>query len=173
MKNIFLVGMPGSGKSTLGKRLAEMLHREHFDTDEKITDNEGMTPEDIILVHGEEKLRSLEHELLMILLNKENLVISTGGGFPVFNSNMVLMNEKSITVYLKYPPEILWKRLKKDRVRPLSPSLPSLSVLLEKRAEVYEKAQIVVTGEEEINENIANVIRAISELLPDENPEKL
>lgn len=167
MKNIFMIGMPGSGKSTLGRRVAEALHMDFLDTDAEITESEGMTPEEIIMIQGEEKLRAMEHALLLRLLEKENLFISTGGGFPVHHDNMTIMNERAITVYVKYSAEVLWERLEKDRVRPLSNSLPSLIQLLEERSEVYDKADIIVTGEEEANENLGNVIRAIQEYLRD------
>src|SRR5690554_2926325 len=119
--------MPGSGKSTIGKSVAETLHRPYLDTDEEIARNEKMTPEAIILMHGEEKLRSLERELLLTLQEREGLVISTGGGFPVFHDNMRLMNEEVITLYLKYPLETLWNRLESDYERPLSKSPAALS----------------------------------------------
>ena len=167
MKNIFIIGMPGSGKSTLGRSVAEALHMDFLDTDIKIRESEGMTPEKIIMIHGEEKLRAMEHALLLCLLEKENLLISTGGGWPVHHDNMKIMNERAITVYIKYPPETLWDRLKKDRVRPLSKDQPSLVQLLEERSEVYEKADIIVTGEEEASVNLRNVIRAIQDYLKD------
>ncbi|MBO1263541.1 AAA family ATPase [Proteiniclasticum sp. SCR006] len=168
MKNIFIIGMPGSGKSTLGRSVAEALHMDFLDTDMKISENEGLTPEEIIMIHGEEKLRAIEHALLLCLLEKENLFISTGGGFPVHHDNMTIMKERAITLYIKYPAEVLWERLEKDRVRPLSNSLPSLTQLLEERSEVYEKADITVIGEEEAGANLRNVIRAIKDYLGDE-----
>lgn len=166
MKNIFLVGMPGSGKSTLGKKIAEALHREHIDTDEMIKISTGISPEEIILLHGEMKLRKLEHELLLNLLGREDLIISTGGGFPVFDDNMITMNECAITLYIKYSEEILWGRLKNDRIRPLSNTYESIVELLKKREGVYGQAKIIINGEEGLEKNTLNAINAIITQFP-------
>lgn len=161
MKNIYLIGMPGSGKSTLGREIAEILQAEHIDTDEMITRSTGMSPEDIILHHGEHELRKLEHTLLLNLLNRENLIISTGGGFPVYEDNMIIMNENGVTLYVKYSEEVLWNRLKNDRVRPLSNTYESMVELLRKREGVYGKAEIIIDGEDDIGRNTINAINAI------------
>jgi len=153
--------MPGSGKSTLGREIAEILRVEHIDTDELITKSIGMSPEDIILHQGELELRKIEHELLLNLLNRENLIISTGGGFPVYDDNMIIMNEKGVTLYIKYSEEVLWNRLKDDRVRPLSNTYESMVELLKKREGVYGKAKIIINGEDNIGRNIINAINAI------------
>jgi len=153
--------MPGSGKSTLGREIAEILQVEHIDTDDMITKNTGMSPEDIILHHGEHELRILEHKLLLNLLNQENLIISTGGGFPVYDDNMVIMNENGVTLYVKYSEEILWNRLKNDRVRPLSNTFESMVELLRKREGVYGKAKIIINGEDDIGRNTINAVNAI------------
>lgn len=168
MKNIFLVGMPGSGKSTLGKKVAEALNREHIDTDEMITKSTGTSPEEIILLHGELELRKLEHQLLLTLLKQSDLVISTGGGFPVYNENMMIMNERAITLYIKYSEEILWNRLKNDRVRPLSSTYESIVELLNKRENVYEKAKIILSGEDDLGKNRENCIDALMKQFPSE-----
>ncbi len=162
MKNIYLIGMPGSGKSTLGRKIAEILQVEHLDTDEMITKRAGMSPEDIILHQGELELRKLEHELLLNLLTRENLIISTGGGFPVYDDNMLLMNERGITLYIRYSEEILWSRLQNDRVRPLSSSYEAIVELLGRRKGVYGKASIIIDGEDDILKNTNNAINAIS-----------
>jgi len=160
--------MPGSGKSTLGRGIAEILQVEHIDTDEMITKRTGMSPEDIILHHGEQELRKLEHKLLLDLLNRENLIISTGGGFPVYEDNMTLMNENGITLYIKYSEEILWNRLKNDRIRPLSNTYESMVELLRKREGVYDNAKIIINGEDDIAVNAINVINAIRKHFPAE-----
>lgn len=168
MKNIYLVGMPGSGKSTLGRLIAQEMKREFMDTDEEIRKRFGCTPEQIILLQGEEKLREVEKELLSKLLSESGLIISTGGGFPVYNENMKLMNKSGITVYLHYDVSDLWERLENDRKRPLSSSLKSTERLLNKRENIYKEAQINLCGVEDLEMNLTQILGLIRERFPEE-----
>lgn len=161
MRNIYLVGMPGSGKSTLGRRIADIMRRKFMDTDEVITVKTEETPEQIISLHGEEKLRELEKTLMDELLDTTGLIVSTGGGFPVFNENMKHMNEHGITVYLRYDAIDLWKRLEHDRVRPLSSSLESTKNLLDSRERVYGEAQIIILCDDDLLSNVERILGAI------------
>lgn len=168
VKNIYLVGMPGSGKSTLGRRIADKLNRKFMDTDEEIKMNVQVTPEEIIAYQGEEKLRELEKALLRKLLSTSGLIVSTGGGFPVYNDNMKLMKEDGITVYLHYDARTLWKRLEHDRIRPLSSSLKTTENLLSRRSDVYGEAQIIIRGEEDMERNLELIMNSIREKFPEE-----
>ena len=161
MKNIYLVGMPGSGKSRLGKVIAEKLGRVLIDTDEEITKSAGRSPEDIISLYGEARLRSLETGLMERITGETGLIVSTGGGLPAWHDHMRLMNDSGITVYIHYAPEILWARIKDDRSRPLSSSLLDVQNLLAARIQVYEKSHIIVQGVQNFEENAAGVLRAI------------
>ncbi len=168
MKNIYFVGMPGSGKSTLGRHIAAKLHRDFLDTDEEIAQQVGLTPEQIITLQGEEKFRRMEKNLLEKLLNMSGLVVSTGGGFPVFNENMKYLNDHGITVYLRYNVKTLWSRLHNDRIRPLSSSAESTAELLASRESIYRKAQIIIDGESNLDQNILLTLNAIRDRYPEE-----
>ena len=85
--NIILVGMPGSGKTTVGKLLAEMTGRKFIDTDEMITSSQGRTPSAIITVDGEEQFRQIEHEEVKNAGKMSGMVISTGGGVVTRHEN--------------------------------------------------------------------------------------
>ena len=85
--NIILVGMPGSGKTTVGKLLAEMTGRKVIDTDEMITSSQGRTPSAIITADGEEKFRQIEHEEVKNAGKMSGMIISTGGGVVTRHEN--------------------------------------------------------------------------------------
>ena len=87
MKNIILVGMPGCGKTTMGKKLAQQLGLQFFDCDIEITKKQGKSISQIFEEYGEKYFRSLETETIKSQLPKENCVISTGGGIVEKNEN--------------------------------------------------------------------------------------
>ncbi|MEP2025618.1 shikimate kinase, partial [Reichenbachiella sp.] len=92
-QKIFLIGMPGSGKSTLGKELAEKLGRNFFDLDAEIERMAGWVIPDIFAQVGEDYFRELENSVLLMLIRlNEPAVIATGGGAPCFYDNIDQMN---------------------------------------------------------------------------------
>ncbi len=112
-EKIFLIGFMGSGKTTIGKKLANKLNIPFFDVDEEVVNDEGKDIPAIFESNGENYFRQKEHKKLTQLINEnEAFVISTGGGTPCFNNNMELMNANGTTFYLKYTPEFLVSRLK-------------------------------------------------------------
>ncbi|MCU0415768.1 MAG: shikimate kinase [Cytophagaceae bacterium] len=109
--NIYLVGLPGSGKSTLGRQIADSLQYTYIDLDDAIIASEGMTIEDIFKHKGENYFRELEYHVLHQTFSKKNSVISTGGGAPCYFDNMQRMNENGTTLYIKPDIDELVKRL--------------------------------------------------------------
>lgn len=166
MKPIFLVGMPGSGKSTIGKELAKKIGCAFIDTDEEIHRIYGKTPEQIIEEDGEKRLRVLELELLNTILNVKNVVVSTGGGLPIFNENMSKLNTAGITVYLTSSADTLWNRLRNDRTRPLSRTYEEVKSMLEKRESIYLKASFHLNIDE--RNQVGDLIQSLYESLRDE-----
>ncbi len=151
---IYLVGMPGSGKSALGRALAKTLNLPFMDTDEELTKKYNKTPEEIILDQGEIVLREAERELLNQVLKEEDLLVATGGGFPIFNEIMDRLNENGLTIYLSYTYETLWSRLEESYDRPLIGSKEDLKKVLEKRSLIYNKATLLFRGKEEFLDNV-------------------
>ena len=100
MAVIILIGYMGSGKSTLGKKVARKLNYEFLDTDSVIEEQAGMTIADIFQQFGEPHFRTLEHDLLLSLKDRDKIVVATGGGMPCFKGNMDLLNELGKTFYL-------------------------------------------------------------------------
>lgn len=110
-KIIFLVGFMGSGKTTLGKKLAKKLEIGFIDLDAKISEVSGKTIPQIFDEEGEESFRKLEQETLRKLPLQEPAVVSVGGGTPCFIDNMQWMNTNGLTVYLKLNPKAILNRL--------------------------------------------------------------
>lgn len=121
---ITLIGFMGSGKTTAGESLAAKLGYTFVDLDQAVEAVERKTITTIFEESGEEHFRKTEHEMLKALLEKDNCVIATGGGTPCFNDNMLLINQKSISVYLKLSADSLFDRLVNEREhRPLIKTL--------------------------------------------------
>jgi len=150
---IFLVGYMGSGKSSLGQKLAFNLIYEFIDLDVYIEENEGRTIKEIFKEDGEDYFRKLERLYLHRIIDSENTVISTGGGTPCFFDNMEQMNEYGTTVYINMHPKALIPRLQQSEIfRPLIAGLEGEKLLdyvyktLREREGFYHKAHKVVTG---------------------------
>ena len=101
MKNIVLVGMPGSGKTTIGKELAERLGRQFVDTDALIVQNAGCSIPEIFQAHGQEYFRKLETEAIAQVGKSSSLVIATGGGCVTINGNYPLLRQNSTVFWIK------------------------------------------------------------------------
>jgi shikimate kinase len=161
---IFIVGMPGSGKTTLGRLLAAATGMRAVDTDRLITEKHGKTPSRIITEEGEKTFRELESEILDEVLKMNDLIISTGGGFPIFSGNMDRMLQDSHVIYIKTSIDILWKRLKHDKTRPLSNSHDKLRKLYSERKPFYEKAGIIIDGSLDSRSNLAKALERLNAL---------
>jgi len=116
---IFIVGPMASGKSTLGKKLAQTLNMDFVDTDKEIEKKAGAEISWIFEVEGEKGFRERERKALKKSINKVDIVISTGGGIVSEKKNRDLMIAKGKVVYLKTPLELQLKRTEKDKKRPL------------------------------------------------------
>ena len=116
---IFLIGFMGSGKSTIGRKLANKLSYTFYDLDKEIEHKEGSSIAEIFSKKGEQYFRKLESEVLSTLSN-ENQVIALGGGTPCYADNMEFINQTGTSIYLKYNAGILFSRLVKAKSqRPL------------------------------------------------------
>ena len=150
---IYIIGFMGSGKSTMGKRLAALMGWQFLDLDEKIEEIAGKTIARIFSEDGEEEFRKIESETLKNLNPVANVIISTGGGTPCHSGNMDYMLEKGITVYLKMTPGQLASRLHDSSAeRPLLKNIPDEKLLsfigekLSDREQWYSRAGIKVDG---------------------------
>ena len=119
-KNIVLIGMSGAGKTTVGKYIASKLNMEFVNTDDIIVLNFGDTIEQIFSKYGEEYFRNLEKKVIEGLKEKENIVISTGGGVVIDEVNIDILKKNGIFVYLEASIDTLVRNVKSSKEnRPL------------------------------------------------------
>ncbi|MFH2055763.1 MAG: shikimate kinase [bacterium] len=145
--NIFLTGMMGSGKSSIGRCAAEMLRLTFVDTDELIESRLGRTITELYREPGEEFFREQEEILLAELVHEDRQVIATGGGMLANAANLNLAQVSGLVVYLKAPVEVLVRRLETQSDRPLlagSDQAAQLAQLLDLRREYYESADVTI-----------------------------
>lgn len=120
MEPIFLLGYMGSGKTTIGKSIAENLNIPFLDLDNLIEEKQQKTISDIFDTLGEKQFREIEHNLLNEVINLKDCIISTGGGTPCFFDNIEKMNKKGKTIFLDVSINELTHRLYyKGNKRPL------------------------------------------------------
>ena len=120
MKNIYLIGFMGAGKTTIGKELAKALGCAFIDTDDRIEQEQGRKISEIFEKDGEQAFRDMETELLRRLQeSKEEFVLSIGGGMPVREENRALLRAIGTVVYLKTSKEEIIRRVSGDTNRPL------------------------------------------------------
>lgn len=156
MENIILIGMPSSGKTTMGKMLADKLNRKFFDID-KLIEEEGKTIPEIFEEKGEEYFRDLESKVLEDISKENGLVIASGGGSPIRKENRDYILQNSLVIYLKRDLENL-----ETSGRPLSKNLENLKKLYNERKEIYEDlAQIEIDVIEDKTENLNLILKEV------------
>lgn len=150
---IFLIGFMGSGKSTMGSRLARKISYDFLDMDQVIEETAGMTVPDIFKEHGEKVFRKWEFDILMELCQRDHVVIATGGGAPCHGEMMSIMNNNGTTVYIKLPPAALKDRLGQSKTeRPLIKGKSEEKLLeyirskLKEREVYYNQASLIIDG---------------------------
>ena len=145
---VTLVGLPGSGKTTVGRQLARRLQVPFFDSDRDIEERLGCSIRDYFEREGEESFRDIEESTLDQLSREPLGVLSTGGGAVLRSSTRLRLHERAHVIYLKSTPEDLARRLKNDTHRPLlqvGDPLSKLRDLFKVRDPLYrETAHFVV-----------------------------
>jgi len=118
-KNIVLVGPMGSGKTTVGRRLAHQLNLDFFDTDHEIINKTGVTIDHIFDIEGEDGFRRRESKILENLCQMSNIILATGGGIVILSKNRKILKNAGLVVYLCSSVEQLLRRTAKSKTRPL------------------------------------------------------
>ena len=111
MQRIFLTGLSGAGKSTVGRRVATLLNWDFVDTDALLAERAGVPVGQALADYGEERFRQLESEALREAADRERVVVSTGGGVIISETNRAFLREQGLTVYLQTSVEIAWQRI--------------------------------------------------------------
>lgn len=168
-KNIVLIGFMGTGKTAVGRRLAQRLKREFVDTDQEIERITGKTVAQIFARDGEVRFRSEEALLTKKLAAREGLVISTGGGLVLNPENVKLLGENGVFIHLKASPEVIYQRLKNKKNRPLllkGDKRERIKSLLAEREEVYSRLAgcTVDTGEVSVDEAVERIVSYLKEM---------
>ncbi len=163
---IFLIGMMGAGKSSIGKILSKSLQMRFYDTDDLIKKNTGVEINRIFELEGEKGFRNWERKALLSIVDKKNIVVATGGGIIVNNDNFEILKKKKFVFFLKTDIKNLIGRLSKDGSRPLlevSNIKKQLDDLYSSRKNKYEEASnyIVETSESDTLVDVSNRISSI------------
>ncbi|HZE08927.1 MAG TPA: shikimate kinase [Gemmatimonadaceae bacterium] len=148
--HLILVGLPGVGKTTIGKAAARRLGRTFLDFDREIERRAGMEVREIFRVKGEQHFRGLELELSRELSAQEGMVLSPGGGWITQTDSVELLRSTGRIIYLRASPEAVARRLRRVETRPLLAGrdpVVALRELYEKRRTLYETADIVLDTE--------------------------
>ena len=117
--NIFIVGPMGSGKSTVGKIISDELFLNFFDTDDEIESRTGASIDWIFDLEGEEGFRKRESSILEEMVKQNSIVLSTGGGIILSDSNREMLSSRGTVFYLSTPISVQIERTSKDKDRPL------------------------------------------------------
>ena len=161
---IYLIGMPGSGKSTLGRQLAEALRLPFVDLDAEIERLEGKAITDVFSQEGEEHFREVESKVLKSWADApKEFVMATGGGAPCFHQGIDVINASGLSVFLDVSVPELVRRLEKEEHRPLlqdADRTRRLEELREKRLPVYQQAHLHIANEATSFEEILQKVRA-------------
>lgn len=167
---IFLVGMPGAGKTTIGRKLALALHKPFLDLDEYLEEKYRQKISELFSEKGEAFFREAEATALREVAGRASgAVIATGGGAPCFLDNMEFMNETGLTVFVKVPEAVLVERLSghNREQRPLlagktTPELKQfVTTISAKRLEFYLQAQVIYQN---ASRDITDLVRLIQRM---------
>jgi shikimate kinase len=164
--NIYLVGLMGAGKTSVGRLLARHLGKTFYDCDHEIERTTGVKVAVIFEIEGEAGFRAREARTLAELVQRKEVVLATGGGAVLLPENRALLSANGIVVYLRAMPQDLWKRTRHDKNRPLlntADPLAKLEQLFEDRDPLYRStADIVIdTG----NQNLGSLMHRLEDQL--------
>ncbi len=167
-QNIFLIGLMGAGKTTIGRQIASELSLEFFDSDHEIEDRTGVTITHIFDIEGENGFRKRETAVLDELTERKGIVLATGGGAILKAENRQFLMSRGTTIYLYANIDTLLERTSKDRNRPLLQTedpKEKLEELLETRDPLYrETADIIIdTGKDSVRLALKEILEKLQQ----------
>jgi len=166
--NIFLVGLMGAGKTTIGRLLAKHLHKAFYDSDHEIERRTGVNIPLIFELEGEGGFRKRESAVIEELVRKSNIVLATGGGAVLAPENRQNLKQNGIVVYLRANVPELWQRTRNDKNRPLlqgQDPFAKLQQLFLERDPIYAEVAAHVINTE--GETVTSIITRIEQLIRD------
>lgn len=177
MKNIVLFGFMGTGKSSVGKILAEKLNMSFLEMDEIIEKENRMTIDDIFKKHGEVYFRKLEKDLIKRISKNSSSVISTGGGVVLDEENVRLLSKKGILISLMASEKVVYERVKDETHRPLLKTenvLQKIKEMLDYRKLFYERAGYCIDTSDKTKEEVAEeVVRYVKGQINEDSKSKI
>ena len=160
--NIFLVGMPGAGKTTVGRQLARRMQRTFVDADQALEARTGVGIPLIFDIEGEQGFRDRESRVIAELANESNLVVATGGGAVLRAENRAALKQGGTVIYLHAAPRLLFERTRLDPNRPLlqvADPMSKIEELFIQRDPLYrEVADIVIDS---IGGSIGHLVKQV------------
>jgi shikimate kinase len=165
-RNIFLVGLMGAGKTTIGRALARRLGKSFYDADHELVARTGVPIPTIFELEGEEGFRQREAQVIGDLTQVDDVVLATGGGAVLREDNRTILSSRGFVIYLRAQPRDLWLRTRNDQNRPLLRTgnpLARLEELYRDRDPLYEQvADLVVdTGRQRVNLLMAQILNRL------------
>ena len=152
--------MMGSGKTTVGRELANKLKVDFLDMDKLIETHEKMSINEIFSLNGEAYFRKIEQNILLESIKQyENCIVSCGGGLPLYGNNLESCLERGKVIYLEAPSNILFGRISADHSRPLVKELAEFENLLSKRNATYKRAHITVDASQPIGDVTKEILK--------------
>jgi shikimate kinase len=148
--NLALIGFMGTGKTSVGRLVADQLHYDYVDTDELIQAHTGRTITEIFRTDGETAFRALEEKVVAELATRTKMVIATGGGLPANPANLTSLKTHALVVCLWASPEKIWERVKNQSHRPLlhdPDPQAKIRELLAARDPFYRQADVLLNTE--------------------------
>lgn len=170
-KIILLVGLMGSGKTSVGKRLAQKLNLPFVDGDQEIERAAGLSLIDVLKCFGEEEYRAGEARVMKRLLSGETCVLASGGGSFVCDQTRKLAKERAVTIWLKADVDVLYSRTTGRQHRPFlrgddSALKDKIESYIEEEYPYYSQADIIVeTKDEQVGETVSRVINSLNSFL--------
>ena len=179
VRNVILVGMMGSGKSTVGRRLAHALGRPFIDADVLLEQRCGVPISTIFELEGEAGFRRREAAVMAELAEPAGSVLATGGGAVIDPQSRRILHERGFVVYLQAGVSDLWHRLRRDRTRPLlrtaDPRARIESLVAERDALYRDAAHLIITtGRQPVERAVADIIAGLPQDMrpaPEPHPE--
>jgi shikimate kinase len=162
---IILTGFMGTGKTAVGQALAKRLSYEFLDTDLMVEKETGKTITEIFEKEGESSFRAYEKKMVKKALEKEKVVVATGGGAITDTENLKLMKERGVVIGLAASPDVILERVQRFDTRPLMKTkdqLKKIQSLLSQRSPYYREAdRIIDTTAKRVEETIEEILKAL------------
>ena len=168
-ENLFLIGLMGAGKTTVGKLLARHLNKQFIDSDHEIEKKTGVKINVIFELEGEDGFRTREEAIVDELTHQQGIVLATGGGVVLRKANRLTLRSRGTVVYLRANAEDLWRRTRHDRNRPLlqteNPRARLQELLLQRDPLYRETAHLIMdTGEQNVQKLVRQLEQQLAQL---------